>query len=547
MTRTRHGWTLTVIAVAGFMTTLDNTVVNVALPSIQRDLHISLSTLEWVATSYILIFAAVMLAGGRMADVYGRKRIFLIGLAVFTAASGLAGLAGSAEALIAARVVQGAGGALVIPAGLALVTVGRTEREQARGTVVWVGSAALALALGPVAGGYIAQHWAWNWIFLINLAPGLAVVLLGLVVIPESRDTTADGVDLPGMLASGTLLFAVTYALNEVSTHGWGSGLVLGSFALAALALVALIMVERWAATPMIDLVFFRSRAFAGGVAVQVLWGVGFNGVLFYASLFLQQVLRFSPTKTGSVFVPPAVVIAALTPVSFWVGRRLGARATIAWGLFLMAAGMTSFALLRPGDGYVDLLPGVALIGVGSALNMPLTSYVLTSIPEERSGVAGGILSVGREVSGAFGIAVIGVIISARQRSEVASGVGHAAAFQHATAIGLLCGAGLVCLGALIAMVTLPPRPRRARHARPYGPVQDATAGVAGLAEALEPVRGETAGVPGAPEPVRGEAAGVLGAPEAPPPRTWGETTGVPEAPEPTPLRVWSPSAESVR
>jgi EmrB/QacA subfamily drug resistance transporter len=494
MTRARHGWTLAVIAVAGFMTTLDNTVVNVALPSIQRDLRISLSTLEWVATSYILIFAGVMLAGGRMADVYGRKRIFLIGLAIFTAASGLAGLAQTAETLIAARVVQGAGGALVIPAGLALLTVGRTEREQATGTVVWVGCAALALALGPVAGGYIAQHWTWNWIFLINVAPGVLVVLLGLLVIAESRDATADGVDLPGMLASGTMLFAVMYALSEIPAHGWGSGVVLGAFALAAVGLVALITVELWAAKPMIDLVFFRSRAFAGGVAVQILWGVGFNGVLFYASLFLQQVLRFSPTKTGSVFLPPAVVIAVLTPVSFWVGRKIGARSTIGWGLLLMAAGMAAFALLRPGDGYVDLLPGVSLIGVGSALNMPLATYVLTSVPEERSGVAGGILSVGREVSGAFGIAVIGVIITARQESEVASGASHATAFQHATSTGLLCGAGLVCLGALIALVTLPARKRRARHARP-----------------------------------------------------WGEASDVPNAPERPPLLTWSPHTESAR
>jgi EmrB/QacA subfamily drug resistance transporter len=516
MTRVRHGWTLAVIAVAGFMTTLDNTVVNVALPSIQRDLHVSLSTLEWVATSYILIFASVMLAGGRMADVYGRKKIFLIGLVVFTAASGLAGLAQTPETLIAARVAQGAGGALVIPAGLALVTVGRTEREQATGTVVWVGSAALALALGPVTGGYIAQHWTWNWIFLINLAPGVLVVLLGLVVIPESRDTTADGVDLPGMLASGTTLFAVTYALSEVPAHGWGSVLVLGAFALAAAGIAALVTVERWAASPMIDLVFFRSRAFAGGVAVQILWGVGFNGVLFYSSLFLQQVLRFSPTRTGSVFLPPAVVIAVLTPVSFWVGRRLGARSTIAWGLLLMAAGMTAFSVLRPGDGYVDLLPGVALIGVGSALNMPLATYVLTAIPEERSGVAGGILSVGREVSGAFGIAVIGVIIASRQHSELAAGAGQAAAFQHATSIGLLSGAALVCLGALIALISLPPRPRRARHARPYSPV-----------------RGQIGDAPRTPEP--------------PPLLTWSPPAEDAASRPRRPLRAGAPPAEGAR
>ncbi|WP_433178260.1 MFS transporter [Actinoallomurus sp. CA-150999] len=527
------------IAVAGFMTTLDNTVVNVALPSIQRDLRISLSTLEWVATSYIVIFASVMLAGGRMADVYGRKKIFLIGLTIFTTASGLAGLAQTAETLIAARVVQGAGGALVIPAGLALVTVGRTEREQATGTVVWVGSAALALALGPVAGGYIAQHWAWNWIFLINLAPGVLVVLLGLLVIPESRDTTAQGVDLPGMLASGTTLFAVTYALSEVSAHGWGSGLVIGAFTLAAVGLVALIVVERWAATPMIDVVFFRSRAFAGGVAVQILWGVGFNGVLFYASLFLQEVLRFSPTKTGSVFLPPAVVIALLTPVSFWVGRKLGARSTIAWGLLLMAVGMTAFALLRPGDGYTDLLPGVALIGVGSALNMPLTAYVLGSIPDERHGVAGGILSVGREVSGAFGIAVIGLIIAARQDSEVASGATHAAAFQHATSIGLLYGAGLVCLGALIALVSLPPKKPRARHARPQW------SETAGTRVTPEPPPLLTWSPPEEAVPATPTAPAALAAPEPPlltrtPPAA--ETSDTPERP---PLLTWAPPAES--
>lgn len=452
------------IAVAGFMTTLDNTVVTVAAPSIQTSLHVSLPTVEWFSTAYILTFSSVMLTGGRLADVFGRKRTFLIGVGVFTAASLLAGLSQNAELLVTARIVQGAGAALVLPAGLTLVSVGRTERETAVGSMVWIGASAAAVALGPLTGGWIVSHWDWGTIFLINVPPGVLVLVLGLLVVPESRDGTAGALDVPGLLASGTMLFAFTYAVMQVQTYGWTDPAVLSVLGLGVAALAVLILVERWAPDPLIDVVFFRAKAFSGGTAVMVLWGIGFNGVLFYASLFLQRVMAFSPTETGAVFLPPAIIIAVLMPAAFWLAKRTGARLTTAASLTFVAAGMAMFATLGPGDGMLQLLPGIVLLGIGSTLVMPLVMYVLKAVPEERTGVASGILSVAREVSGAFGIAIIGVIIQTRQRAEVAAGAGAVKAFQHATPYGLLAGAGLVLLGALIAAVTLPgrdPRPRR--------------------------------------------------------------------------------------
>jgi EmrB/QacA subfamily drug resistance transporter len=461
MTRARHRWTLAVIAVAGFMTMLDNTVVNAALPSIQWDLGLPPSALVWVAISYILAFAGLMLAGGRLAEAYGRKRVFLLGVAVFTAASGLAGMTRTAETLIAARAVQGAGAALVLPAGLALVNAGRTARERATGAGAWIGAGVMTLALGPAAGGYISQHWHWNWIFLVNVAPGALVVLLGLVAIPESRDRAAGRVDLPGVLASGTALFAVVYALAQVPAHGWASRVVLGASALAVVSVAVLVAVEQWAPAPMVDLALFRGRAFAGGVAVQVLWGAGFTGVLFHISIVPQRALGFSAARTGAVFVPAAVIVAALTPVSFWVGRKFGARATVGWGLVLTAAGVAALALLGPGDGYRDLLPGIALVGVGSALTIPLATYVMAAIPPERGGAACGVLGMARVVSGAFGVVVAGV---------AGAGPGGGTVLRHSASYGLLAGAGLVCAGALIAVATLPRRERRARPAGRHRP-----------------------------------------------------------------------------
>ncbi|MFK4039201.1 MFS transporter [Nonomuraea wenchangensis] len=434
-------WLLTAVALAGFLTTLDNTVVTVALPSIQRDLGASLAALEWVATGYLLTFAGLMPAGGRLADVWGHRATLLTGLMLFTAASLAAGLAGTVGPLVAARLVQGAGAALVLPATLAVLAV-LDERRRSAGVAVWMASGAAALALGPVVGGYLSQHAHWSWVFLVNVPLGAAVVALAAVAVPASRPVRR-ALDLPGVLASAVFLASGTFALIHGGEHGYGSPAVLAALALCAGGGAAFAVAERRAADPMVDLRLFAVRAFAGGVAAQVLWGLGVNGVFFYTALFLQGVLGFTPTGSGLAFVPLALLVVLVTPLAPLLERRVGAGRTVAAGLTLVAGGMAVAATLEAGDGWGRLLPAVCAIGIGSALTMPLGSAVLGAVPQERAGVAGGVFSVGREVSGLFGIAAVGAVVQA------------APSFATGYATGLLAAAGLVLAGALIALRTL--------------------------------------------------------------------------------------------
>ncbi|MFI6796010.1 MFS transporter [Streptosporangium canum] len=439
----RRGLLLLVVGLAGFVTTLDNTVVTVALPTLQAELGASLAALEWVVTGYVLTFAGFMLAGGRLADVYGRRRVLVAGLAVFTAASLAAGLATSAGVLVAARLVQGCGAALILPAMLAVVSVGNDNRQRSAGVAVWMASGAGALALGPVVGGYLTQHFHWSWVFLLNVPLGVLVIVLAAVAVPESRDESAARVDVPGVATSVVVLSAGTFALTFGAELGWTSPVIVVAAAVTVVAAAVFVAAERFGADPMVDLALFRARAFTGGVIAQVLWGLGVNGVFFFTALFLQGVLGFSPTMSGLAFVPLALLVVAVTPLVPYIERRLGAGRTVALGLLLVAGGMAAVGFLRSGDGWADLLPAVCVIGVGSALTMPLGSAVLGAVPESRAGVAGGVFSVAREMSGLFGIAVVGVIVSS------------SASFTAGYATGLLTAAALVVVGAAVSLVTL--------------------------------------------------------------------------------------------
>ncbi|MFI6482423.1 MFS transporter [Nonomuraea sp. NPDC050663] len=433
-----------VVGLAGFVTTLDNTVVTVALPSIQQDLAARLPSLEWVATGYIMTFAGLMLAGGRVADVHGNRRAMICGLLVFTAASLAAGLAAHIGALIAARLVQGVGAALTLPATLA-VLAGQDERRRSQGVAVWMAAGAGALALGPVVGGYLSQHAHWSWVFLINVPIGLATIGLTLVAVPGRAGRAAGPrLDLRGLASSAVVLAAGTFALIHGPQYGWTSPVIVAMAAAALVAAVVFVAVERRAADPMVDPALFRSKVFTGGVLAQVLWGLGVNGVFFFTAIFLQGVLGFSPTAAGVAFVPLALLVVLVTPLAPMVERRLGPGHTVALGLVMVAAGMALVAFLRPGDGWAQLLPAVCLIGAGSALTMPLGSAVLGAAPEGRGGIAGGVFTVSREISGLFGIALIGVIVH------------EAGTFSYGYALGLLAAALLVVVGALISLAALP-------------------------------------------------------------------------------------------
>ncbi|WP_231328887.1 MFS transporter [Actinomadura graeca] len=441
---------------------MDNTVVANALPVIMRDLGMSDRAKDWVATGYILTFSCLMIAGGRLTDVYGRRVTFVTGMAVFTAASAVCGLAPDPATLILARVAQGAGAALALPATQVMVTVGRTDGERSLGTVVWVGAAAGATALGPAVGGFIVQQWHWGWIFLVNVVPGVLVILLGLAVLTGEGGDRRARVDLPGVLVSATMLFALTYGLQSGNRHGWDDPGVLAVLALAAAALACFVLVEGWAPDPMVDLGLFRDRVVAGGLLSQMLYGIGFNGMIFYSATFLQRFLGFSPPRAGLVLLPPAIAIMALTPVAFWLAVRVGPRAAVGGGLALMAAGMVLFSTIRSGDGYADLMPGVLIVGAGAAMGMPLVMYVLKAVPDERAGVAGGVINVVREASGALGIAVLGLLVDHVPREG--AGPAELETFRDGTSAALVLGAAVVLTGGLVSGFTLP---RRARRERP--------------------------------------------------------------------------------
>jgi EmrB/QacA subfamily drug resistance transporter len=424
MATTRRTWTLIAVSLATFMTYLDNNIVNVAIPAIQRDLHLSTAGLEWVVSGYILVFASLLLAGGRLGDLFGRRRLFLLGLAIFTGASLVAGLAGNVDVLVASRAVQGLGAALVTPTTLAIISSSYPDpRERTAAVGVWSAVGALALAVGPLLGGMLSEHASWGWIFFINVPVGIATMALAAWAIGNDEPAARrERIDLPGLLLSAGGLFALTYALIEGHDKGWTSQLILGSFAISALAIVAFIAVERATDEPMVDVALFTERVFTGGIVAVVMWGFGLFGIYFFTSLYLQNVLGFSPTVSGTAFVPMALLMAVGAVLSERISHAIGAHRSVTLAMALMAIGIGSVSLLGKDSSYLALMPSFALIGIGGGLSVPLTAMVLGAMPGEQAGVASGIFNAAREVAGLLGITVIGAILTARQSASLNAG-----------------------------------------------------------------------------------------------------------------------------
>ncbi|MGW0802694.1 MFS transporter [Nonomuraea sp. NPDC002799] len=409
-------WALGAVTLGTFMTYLDNNVGNVALPTIQRDLGLTISGLEWIVSSYILVFAGLMLAGGRLADVFGARRVFLGGLAVFTLASLAAGLATSGTALIAARAVQGVGAALLTPTALALISqIFPDPGERGRAVGIWSISGALSMALGPAAGGFISENLHWGWIYLINVPIGVATFGLAFWAVRPAFTRVRRNLDLPGLAASAIALSALTYALIEGAAAGWTSPEILTAFAVFAVAAVAFVLAETRAAEPMIDMSLFRSRVFSGGLLTSGIWSFGVFGIYFFSALWLQNVLGFSPSQAGAAFVPMALVMAVVAILSARVTRLIGIGRTVALGMALMGSAIYLLSGVGADAGYADVVPWFLLYGLGGGLLVPLTAAILNGMPRERSGVASGVLNVSREVFGLLGITLLGAILTARQ------------------------------------------------------------------------------------------------------------------------------------
>jgi EmrB/QacA subfamily drug resistance transporter len=434
--------------------------VNVALPSIQRSLHMSISSLEWIVTAYALTFAALLITGGKLGDLFGRKRMFIAGLVVFTLASLACGLAPNAGFLIGARAVQGVGAALMNPATLSIITATFPPKERGQAIGIWAGVSALALAIGPLIGGLIVDNINWHWIFYVNVPVGVAGVIVSRWVIAESRDTSHEqSIDLPGLLTSGGSLLALSYALIEGNKHGWGSPEIVGLFVGAAVLLAVFVWLELRQRLPMLDLGLFKIGSFAGANIVAMLVSLGMFGVFFFISLYVQNVLGYSPTKAGAIFLPMTILIILIAPIAGKLSDRVGSRWLMGAGMAILGVSLLLYQRIGLHTGFWSLLPQLVLGGVGMALTMsPMTSAAMGSVPVDKAGVGSGVLNSFRQVGGSLGIALMGAILLTYQhptRSKVVA----AQQFVNGLHAALLVSAFIAFAAAAVAVVMVRTKP----------------------------------------------------------------------------------------
>lgn len=511
--RNRKWWILGAVTASLFMTMLDVTVVNVGLPSIGADIDATLTELEWVVNSYLLVYAVLLLSGGKLADFLGRRRIFLLGLAVFTLASLACGLAGTGELLIAARAAQGLGAALMLPAtqGIIAATFAPEERGMAFG--IWAAVSGLGLALGPLIGGLLIQGIDWRWIFYINIPFGLLAFVVARLIIPESRDTAVERrLDVPGLLASGAMLFALTFALVEGQRYGWTSNVILGCFIAAGVALIAFIVLQLRGRVPLVDLSLFRNPTFAGANIASLLIMLGMVGVLFFVSIYMQHILGYSAVETGAGFLALTVPFMLVAPLSGKLTDRLGPRWPITVGMTLIGVGLLLLARLGIDTTYREMVPAFIVAGIGIGLAMPPgTTTVIATVAVDKSSVASGVVNTFRQTGGAFGVAIMGAIVAAEiggtlsgealAGGDPAFAISFVAGYQNA----LVVGAAFVLTGAAIALVTLRrPQPLEEEELRPVAPEAatfvPAAATFVPEAAFAEPEPVEAIAMPGAPE-----------------------------------------------
>ncbi len=459
----RKWWTLAAVSFGLFMIMLDNTVVNVALPSIQRSLGLKVSELEWVVTGYALTFGAFMLTGGKFADLFGRRKMFVAGLLIFTGSSLACGLAGSASMLIGARVIQGLGAALMNPSTLSIIAVTFPPKQRGTAIGIWAGVSALALAIGPLVGGVITENINWNWIFFINVPIGAVAVAAAFAFIDESRDNSAEQrPDVLGLASSGIGLFALIYGLIEANSYGWTSGRILGSFVVAVVGLASFIVSEHRQRLPMLDLSLFRNRTFSGANTVMLLVGLAMFGVFFYMSLYMQQILGYSPTESGASFLPMTVLIILIAPLAGRFSDRFGSRVFAGGGM--LDPRVLALPLLRQGihATFWNLLPAMLLGGTGMALTMtPTTSAAMSAVRADKAGVGSAVLNSARQVGGSLGIAIMGAIVASSLKAGLAVGDPQPVAFTNALHDALRVAAVIALTGSVVAVLTV----RKPRHA----------------------------------------------------------------------------------
>jgi EmrB/QacA subfamily drug resistance transporter len=451
---------LVLICLAQFMVVLDATIVNVALPSIQKDLQLSEGSLQWIVNAYTLVFGGFLLLGGRAGDLLGRKRLFLIGLVIFTGASLLDGLASSEGMLVGARALQGLGAALISPAALSIIaTTFKEGAERAKALVVWAAIAIGGSAVGLILGGVLTQYFSWPWIFFVNVPVGIVGFVLSLRLIPESREALAHrSYDLAGAVTVTGGLMALVYAIVDAQQAGWGSTKTLGFFGLAVALLVAFVLVELRAKAPLVRLSIFRIRSLLTANIAMFLAMSGMFAMFFFNTLYIQRILGYGPLEAGIAFLPFTAGIMISAGLASQFAPRVGVRPVAALGMVLSAAGLLLLTQLPVHGSYAaDVLPSIALSSLGmGAVFMPLTLIATTGLENDDQGLASGLFNTSQQVGGALGLAVLSTLAT----SKTSSAAGSPA---HALVTGFhwAFGAGaLVMVAALGVMVAL----LRSRH-----------------------------------------------------------------------------------
>ncbi|MFH9010692.1 MFS transporter [Streptomyces sp. NPDC017943] len=458
------GWALVITSVAGFMAALDNLVVTTALPSIREDLGGGLHDLEWTVSAYTLTFAVLLMFGAALGDRFGRRRLFIAGLTVFTGASAAAAMAPGIDSLIAARAVQGAGAAVMMPLTLTLLTAAVPAAKRGMAYGIWGAVNGLAVASGPLVGGTLTEHISWQWIFWLNVPLGLALLPLARLRLAESHGTGAP-LDVPGTLLASGGLFGVVYGLVRGPADGWTSSLVLTGLVAGGALLVAFVLYSTRAKNPMLPMRLFRSRAFSGINAASLLMFLGMFGSIFLLSQYMQGVLGYSPTEAGLRMLPWTGMPMLVAPLAGIMADRIGGRPVVATGLFLQALGLGYMSVVATTDAsYTAQLPALIISGVGMALFFaPASHLVMSSVRPQEQGIASGANNAMREVGGALGVAVMASIFAAQGGYETGQ------TFVDGMRPALVTGSAVVALAGVAALL-IPTRRRTERQAAPAEP-----------------------------------------------------------------------------
>ncbi len=422
----RKWWTLGAMCLALFMVMLDNTVVNVALPSIQRDLNTSISGLEWIVNGYTLSFAVLLAVGGRIGDIFGRRKAFVFGVAIFTLSSATAGFAPDNFSLVASRVLQGVGAAFMMPGTLSIITDAFPPAERGKAIGTWAGVSALALAVGPVLGGFLTEHVSWRAIFYINLPVGILAILAALFVVRESRDVTVGRkVDYLGVGILTVSLTSLVLALIEGNSWGWDSTAVISLLVISVVTLIGFVAAENRVKAPIIEFGLFKSRNFIGSVITAFIISFAMMGVFFFLALYMQNVLGYSALEAGVRFLPTTLVIMALSPISGRLSDRIGPRIPIVAGMALITLSLYLFSRIEVGTTFSEILPSFMILGAGIGLTMsPMSTAAMNAVSKTKAGVASGVLSMFRMVGGTFGVAALGALFQSEAKSRLAGTLG---------------------------------------------------------------------------------------------------------------------------